>query len=247
MPRRCSSALAGADPRDPATAASRRARRGRLHHVPREGRPRAARGSAWRARSSSATATPPTAWRRRPSRCSGGRRGRGRPGRHSARRRVRRRRARGAALRAQGRPQRLPRGPRARRRRCARWPTSSRSTSGSASARCRTSGRSCSCRPRRRARLTTPATGRRWPPARRLARAQGIDAVLAKHRLDAIVAPTGNPAWPTDLVNGDHFTGVELDAGRGGALSQRQRADGLRLGPAGRISRSSGRPGASPR
>jgi amidase len=21
------------------------------------------------------------------------------------------------------------------------------------------------------------------------------------------VAPTGNPAWPTDLVNGDHFTG----------------------------------------
>ena len=41
----------------------------------------------------------------------------------------------------------------------------------------------------------------------RLARAQGIDAVLAKHRLDALVAPTGNPAWPTDLVNGDHFTG----------------------------------------
>ena len=31
--------------------------------------------------------------------------------------------------------------------------------------------------------------------------------VMAKHRLDAIVAPTGNPAWPTDLVNGDHFTG----------------------------------------
>jgi amidase len=41
----------------------------------------------------------------------------------------------------------------------------------------------------------------------RLARAQGIDAVMSKHRLDAIVAPTGNPAWPTDLVNGDHFTG----------------------------------------
>jgi amidase len=41
----------------------------------------------------------------------------------------------------------------------------------------------------------------------RLARAQGLDAVLAKHGLDAIVAPTGNPAWPTDLVNGDHFTG----------------------------------------
>jgi amidase len=41
----------------------------------------------------------------------------------------------------------------------------------------------------------------------RLARTQGIDAVMAKHRLDALVAPTGNPAWPTDLVNGDHFTG----------------------------------------
>ncbi|HEV8456194.1 MAG TPA: amidase family protein, partial [Gemmatimonadales bacterium] len=26
-------------------------------------------------------------------------------------------------------------------------------------------------------------------------------------RLDVLVAPTGNPAWPTDLVNGDHFTG----------------------------------------
>lgn len=41
----------------------------------------------------------------------------------------------------------------------------------------------------------------------RLARTEGIDAVMRTHRLDAIVAPTGNPAWPTDLVNGDHFTG----------------------------------------
>ena len=38
-------------------------------------------------------------------------------------------------------------------------------------------------------------------------RAQGIDAVMKKHRLDAIVGPTSNPAWPTDPVNGDHFTG----------------------------------------
>lgn len=36
---------------------------------------------------------------------------------------------------------------------------------------------------------------------------EGIDDTLEKHRLDAIVAPTGSPAWPTDLVNGDHFTG----------------------------------------
>ena len=41
----------------------------------------------------------------------------------------------------------------------------------------------------------------------RLTRTEGIDAVMTKHRLDAIVAPTGGPPWPTDLVNGDHFTG----------------------------------------
>ena len=41
----------------------------------------------------------------------------------------------------------------------------------------------------------------------RMSRTEGIDAVMKKHRLDAIVAPTGNPAWPTDLINGDHFTG----------------------------------------
>jgi amidase len=42
----------------------------------------------------------------------------------------------------------------------------------------------------------------------RLSRAEGLDAALAKDKLDAIVAPTGGPAWLTDLVNGDHFTGV---------------------------------------
>jgi amidase len=42
---------------------------------------------------------------------------------------------------------------------------------------------------------------------RRLAREQGIDRVLRAHRLDALVAPTGGPAWLTDLVNGDHFGG----------------------------------------
>ncbi len=42
---------------------------------------------------------------------------------------------------------------------------------------------------------------------RLLSRAQGIDFVMRKNRLDALVAPTGGPAWPTDWVNGDHFTG----------------------------------------
>lgn len=41
----------------------------------------------------------------------------------------------------------------------------------------------------------------------RLTRDEGMDRVLAKHRLDALVAPTGGPAWVTDLVNGDHFGG----------------------------------------
>jgi amidase len=41
----------------------------------------------------------------------------------------------------------------------------------------------------------------------RMSRQEGIDAVIKKHRLDALVAPTGGPPWPTDLVNGDHFTG----------------------------------------
>ena len=45
------------------------------------------------------------------------------------------------------------------------------------------------------------------------ARTLGVDAVLTKHRLDAIVAPTGGPAWTTDLVNGDHFTGASSTPG----------------------------------
>jgi amidase len=47
---------------------------------------------------------------------------------------------------------------------------------------------------------------------RLLARAEGIDAVMDKHKLDALVAPTGSPAWPTDLVNGDHSGGGSSNA-----------------------------------
>ncbi len=36
-------------------------------------------------------------------------------------------------------------------------------------------------------------------------RQQGIDRVMDKNHLDAIISPTGGPAWKTDLVNGDHF------------------------------------------
>jgi amidase len=56
-----------------------------------------------------------------------------------------------------------------------------------------------------------PLTERKYADAlaknHRLARTEGIDATMAKDKLDAIIAPTGGPVWATDLVNGDHFTG----------------------------------------
>lgn len=42
----------------------------------------------------------------------------------------------------------------------------------------------------------------------RLTRGEGIDATLQKHNLQAIVAPSGGPAWLTDYVNGDHYRGA---------------------------------------
>jgi amidase len=45
-----------------------------------------------------------------------------------------------------------------------------------------------------------------------LARTEGIDSIMDKHHLDALVAPTGGPAWLTDLVNGDHSAGGSSNA-----------------------------------
>jgi len=42
---------------------------------------------------------------------------------------------------------------------------------------------------------------------RRYARKEGLDAALAEHKLDALVASSGGPAWLIDLVNGDTGTG----------------------------------------
>jgi len=42
---------------------------------------------------------------------------------------------------------------------------------------------------------------------RRYAREEGIDKVMKEHQLDALVAPTGGPAWLTDTLNGDHYGG----------------------------------------
>jgi amidase len=41
----------------------------------------------------------------------------------------------------------------------------------------------------------------------RMSRKEGIDLVSGKYKLDALIAPTGGPPWPTDWANGDHFTG----------------------------------------
>jgi amidase len=40
-----------------------------------------------------------------------------------------------------------------------------------------------------------------------LSRQEGIDAVMDKHKLDALVAPTAGPTWVIDLIDGDHDTG----------------------------------------
>jgi amidase len=45
-----------------------------------------------------------------------------------------------------------------------------------------------------------------------LARKEGIDATMDKFQLDALIAPTGGPAWITDLPNGDHVAGGSSSA-----------------------------------
>src|SRR5580692_438972 len=46
----------------------------------------------------------------------------------------------------------------------------------------------------------------------RLARQEGIDATMDKFQLDALIGPTGGPAWVTDLVNGDNAAGQTSSA-----------------------------------
>lgn len=56
-----------------------------------------------------------------------------------------------------------------------------------------------------------PLTDKKYRKAleacRKLSREQGIDAVMAKHELDALVAPTQAPPGLIDLVDGDHWLG----------------------------------------
>ena len=55
--------------------------------------------------------------------------------------------------------------------------------------------------------LTSPKYIQALKKNHTLSRTQGIDLVMNQHHLDALIAPTGGPAWPTDWINGDHFTG----------------------------------------
>jgi amidase len=61
-----------------------------------------------------------------------------------------------------------------------------------------------------------PLTDTKYKAARakciRLARTDGIDAVMSQHRLDVLIAPTQGPVWLIDLVNGD--------GGGGGSFTQ---------------------------
>jgi len=55
--------------------------------------------------------------------------------------------------------------------------------------------------------LSDPAYVAAAAKAKRLAGPDGIDRLLREHRAVALVAPTGGPAWMTDLTTGDHFLG----------------------------------------
>lgn len=59
----------------------------------------------------------------------------------------------------------------------------------------------------RRGPLSSKAYVKALATCGRYSRHEGIDAVLAEHRLDALVTLTSGPAWVTDLINGDHESG----------------------------------------
>jgi amidase len=56
--------------------------------------------------------------------------------------------------------------------------------------------------------LTEPGYLKARDTARRLAGQEGLLAVLQAEKLDAVIAPSTGPAWLTDHVLGDHFSGA---------------------------------------
>jgi len=55
--------------------------------------------------------------------------------------------------------------------------------------------------------LTAPEYLEALATCHRMSRKEGLDALLDRDKLDALVAPTGSAAWTTDMINGDHFLG----------------------------------------
>jgi amidase len=81
---------------------------------------------------------------------------------------------------------------------------------------------------------------------RQLSRAEGIDFIMYKFKLDALVAPTGGPAWLTDLINGDHDAGNSSSAAAVAGYPNINVTAGFLWGlPVGSL--SSGAPGANRR
>jgi len=56
--------------------------------------------------------------------------------------------------------------------------------------------------------LSEPAYSKARDEARRLAGKDGLLAALTREKLNAVIAPSLSPAWPTDHVLGDHFIGA---------------------------------------
>ncbi len=55
--------------------------------------------------------------------------------------------------------------------------------------------------------LNSPEYKEALKKMKELSTKEGLDLMLRKHKLDAIIAPTGSPAWKTDLINGDLYMG----------------------------------------
>ena len=65
-----------------------------------------------------------------------------------------------------------------------------------------------------KAQLRGPLTDKTYRAAlakeKMLAGPKGIDAALKKYKIDALIAPSNAPAWTTDLINGDHVVGGDV-------------------------------------
>jgi amidase len=59
----------------------------------------------------------------------------------------------------------------------------------------------------KKSKLSSPAYLKALEEMHKATRSEGIDKMMDVNKLDALIAPTGSPAWKTDLLNGDHYIG----------------------------------------